>query len=124
MFLQEKEGFTERLIRLVGQTGMASQNGRPVTPGEKVPPKLTATSFCWANPALARKRKASRTARRFPAIVAPCRIYLCQRDDVNLDRNVLRQAGYFHRGTCRRSALADFSVHLIHLPEFRHVLQK
>jgi hypothetical protein len=53
---------------------MASQNCWPLTPEEKVPPKLTATSFAWANPALARKRKTSRTAKRFPTIVCSLQI--------------------------------------------------
>src|ERR1041385_17757 len=82
----EKEGSTERPVGLVGQTGMASQIVRPVSSGEKVPPKLTATSLDWANTAQAVKKKTSRTAKRSLIIVAPCGFVLRQRDHVNLHR--------------------------------------
>src|SRR6266700_6433401 len=93
-----------------------------LTPGERVEPATNATSdFC--------ARAKVETARNIKDRTAACFFNMglllnrdsSERDDVNFNRDILRQARHFYRGTRRRSVLANFFVDPIHLGEFRHI---
>src|SRR6476646_8778058 len=90
----------------------------------KAPPTTKDTSAFCAELSVENTATTSRSVEKRRTSIGPPMDDLRQRDDVNLHRDVFRQAGYFHRGTRRRRVLADFSIHLIHLPEFAHVFQE